>query len=154
MEGRARGPYQSITSGCVSGDEMGKEKERDRESETGRFNVMWGDRARERWCANKQWLIWSMLVTIIQDAHISSPPLPLQRPSASLPPFLILFPLFLPPSPLLSISVFFSHHLHFLPAVSHWTVFLQGLSFWYNPILCTFLRHYEIKMGDFSAFSS
>lgn len=29
-KGRARGPYQSITSGCVSGDEMGRERETER----------------------------------------------------------------------------------------------------------------------------
>lgn len=123
-KGRARGSYQSITSGCVSGDEMGRE--RDRESETDRFNAMWGDRAREGWCANKQWLIWSMLVTIIQDAHISSPPLPASAALClSLPPFLILFPLSLPPSPLLSLSVFLSPHLCFLPVVFCWIGFFQ-----------------------------
>lgn len=123
---RARGPYQSITSGCVSGDEMGRERETERVRQAALMRCGGIERERGGVQTNSGWygLCLSQSFRTLIYLPLRSP---LQRPSASLPPFLILFPLSLPPSPLLALSVFLSHHLCFLPVVFFWI---------HRPIFC------------------
>lgn len=123
-KGRARGSYQSITSGCVSGDEMGRERETERVRQAALMRCGGIERERGGVQTNSGWygLCLSQSFRTLIYLPLRSP---LQRPSASLPPFLILFPLSLPPSPLLSLSVFLSPHLCFLPVVFCWIGFFQ-----------------------------
>lgn len=137
-KGRARGPYQSITSGCVSGDEMGRERETERVRQDALMRCGGIERERGGVQTNSGWygLCLSQSFRTLIYLPLRSP---LQRPLPLSPSlFNLVPPLSSSISPSLALCLPFSPSL--LPScclLLDWLLSGRILYFGVHLILCT-----------------